>query len=208
MGRKSRADQRRAQIIQAFFQCVADQGIARASVRNIAEKAGVQPSTLHHYFKNKDEIIEQAVVEFTDSIFDRFKDRMAGLGRNPRASDRVDLGMAFIFSSGMINEAHTGFFLECCAAARHNPRIKATLALLFSRFREAVILNLEQLPAFKDMDKAAKAQLAATVVAIHEGIELQFFADPDSVSLSQTLDMTRQIIEFFINRAALQKGGE
>lgn len=208
MGRKSKADQRRIQIIQAFYQCVVDQGLAGASIRKIAETAGVQPSTLHHYFKSREKIIEEAVEYYTDGIFQGFRAQMAaradGIGR-----DRLDQEIGFIFSSGMINEDHTGFFLECLVAARHNQRIKQTIAHLFSRFRSAIGDHLEQLPGFNTLGVSQKALLASTIVAIHEGIELQWFADPNQVDLAGIHDTTRDIIAFFIKNAgkASSQGG-
>lgn len=211
MGRKSKADQRRIEIIEGFFQCVADQGIANSSVRKIATAAGVQPSTLHHYFKNKEEIIEQAVKVFTDRILDQFQQQLNAMVKRRAVSGRekVDLGLAFIFSQGMINDRHTGFFLECCAASRHNVRIKAMLANLFVRFRQAIIMQLEQIPGFDRLPAARQKLLSSTIVAIHEGIELQWFADPASVSLDATLEITREMISFFIDHAdpILPKGG-
>ncbi|WDP84721.1 MAG: TetR/AcrR family transcriptional regulator [Desulfobacter sp.] len=211
MGRKSKADQRRIQIIKVFYQCVVDQGVANASVRKIANAAGVPPSTLHHYFKNREEIIEEAVLDFTDKIFTRFNEQMSAMDADSecRDQDRVNQGIEFIFSQGMINENHTGFFLECCVAARHNPRIKATIAELFERFRKAIVDHLEQVPGFDRLDLSQKSLLASTVVAIHEGIELQWFADPEQVNLAQTLATTRNLIDFFIKNAGnlSSKGG-
>jgi len=203
MGRKSKADQRRIEIIQAFSQCVIDQGAAGSSIRKIADAAGVKPSTLHHYFKNRDEIIEEAVVYFTDRIFEDFREQVAAMGAEPglTGTDRIDRGMEFIFSKGMINEDHTGFFLECLVVARHNPRIKATIADLFRRFRGAIVDHMEQIPGFERLESPRKELLASTIVAIHEGIELQWFVDPDRIDLARTLQITRDIIEFFMDRA-------
>ena len=201
MGRKSKADQRRIEIIQAYYQCVIDQGAAGASIRKIAEAAGVKPSTLHHYFKNREEIIEEAVVYFTDRIFRDFREQVSAVGAGLTGTDRMDRGMEFIFSKGMINEDHTGFFLECLVVARHNSRIKATIADLFRRFRGAIVDHLEQLQGFERLGPSQREMLASTIVAIHEGIELQWFVDPDRIDLARTLETTRDIVEFFMNSA-------
>ncbi|WDP91170.1 MAG: TetR/AcrR family transcriptional regulator [Desulfobacter sp.] len=215
MGRKSKADQRRTQIIQAFYQCVVDAGLAGASIRKIAEAAGVQPSTLHHYFTGRDEIIEEAVAYYTDGIFEGFRTQMKGEAGEGGAENKdgptLDQAISFIFSKGMINEEHTGFFLECLVAARGNPRIRATIARLFERFRNAVIEHLVQVPGFEDLAPARQELLASTIVAVHEGIELQWFADPGRVDLARTLETTKDIISFFIRESnpgqSASKGG-
>lgn len=203
MGRKSKADERRLQIIRAFYHCVVDQGAANASIRKIAGQAGVQPSTLHHYFSNREEIIEEAVAWFADISFEAFQARMASAGN---LSDSLDTGLEFIFSSGMISDAHTGFFLECCVAARHNRRVRQTLAKLFQRFRDGIVDHLALVPGFSRLPAEQKALLASTVVAVHEGIELQWFADPSAVRLDKTLEITRTLIRFFIDTAGTAKG--
>ena len=69
MGRKSLADERRAIIIEAFYRCVVKQGFAQSSIRKVAGEAGVTPSTLHHYFKDRDEMIAETVDYFMNHLF-------------------------------------------------------------------------------------------------------------------------------------------
>ncbi|MBU0972033.1 MAG: TetR/AcrR family transcriptional regulator [Proteobacteria bacterium] len=195
MGRKSIADKRRTQIIQAFYRCVVGQGAAGASIRKIANEAGVLPSTLHHYFKGRDEIIEEAVVYFTDLIFEGFAEKM---NHHHDAGVRLSKGIEFIFSKGMINAEYTGFFLECCVAARHNDRIKDTIADLFARFRTAIMDHLNGMDGFACLNDRQKQMCASMIVALHEGIELQWFADSGAVSLEEALETTRALIRFFI----------
>jgi AcrR family transcriptional regulator len=195
MGRKSIADERRTQIVQAFYQCVVQEGAAGASIRKIASQAGVSPSTLHHYFKDRDEIIEEAVVYFTDEIFKRFAEKITP---HFDAEVRLSKGLEFIFSSGMINPDHTGFFLECCVAARHNTRIRETIAHLFHRFRAAIMDHLNGMAQFACMEEGQKKICAAMIVALHEGIELQWYADPQRICLEDALNATRALIQFFV----------
>jgi AcrR family transcriptional regulator len=195
MGRKSIADERRTQIVQAFYHCVVKEGTAGASIRKIASEAGVSPSTLHHYFKDRDEIIEEAVVYFTDEIFNRFAEKIT-----PHLDSEVRLskGLEFIFSNGMINPDHTGFFLECCVAARYNTRIRDTIAQLFHRFRGAIMDHLNGMDEFSCLEEGQKKLCATMIVALHEGIELQWYADPGAICLGDALITTRALIQFFI----------
>ena len=198
MGRKSKADQRRMEIIKAFYHCVISEGMAGASVRKIAAMAGVQPSVLHHYFAGRDEIMEEAVVYFSDRIFEDFR---AQLDRSGPGRD-LEEGMVFIFSKGMINDDYTGFFLECCVAARRNPRVRATLADLFSRFRAAIGGQLSVLDGYTALPKTRQELLSSAIVALHEGMELQWFADPASVNLSRARTLARELIGYFLERGS------
>lgn len=203
MGRKSIATERRDQIIEAFYRCTVSQGLAASSIRKIAEEAKVQPSTLHHYFESRDEIIEQAVVYFTDMIFRDFNNQMKSLNT---PGDKLSRGIEFIFSKGMINADYTGFFLECCVAARNNDKIKETLALLFNRFRRAILDHLEQMDGFSRLSGNDKHMLSTMIVAFHEGIELQWFADETAVRPDQALEAVFQLIRFFVGEK-IKTGG-
>ncbi|MCP3939893.1 MAG: TetR/AcrR family transcriptional regulator [Desulfobacteraceae bacterium] len=195
MGRKSIADERRTQIILAFYTCVVNHGAAGASIRKIANEAGVLPSTLHHYFTSRNEIIEEAVVYFTDKIFKEFTEKII-----PHTDGKIRLskGIEFLFSQEMISLEATGFFLECCVAARHNSRIKETIADLFARFRGAIMDHLNDMAEFSELAARQKQMCASMIVAFHEGIELQWFADPSAVCLEDALAATRTLIQFFI----------
>lgn len=187
MGRKSVAKQRRSEIIMAFYQCVVQDGFANTSVRKIAAEAGLLPSAIHHYFKDRDEMVEELVIHFTNRIFSALEKKMAALD-DP--ANRLTAGLAFIFSPDMINEEYSGFFLECCAESRHNPRVRQTLAGLFQRFRRAIVAHLNESLEFAGLPPKKQQLLAAMVVALHEGVELQWFADPASIDLAAVFDVT------------------
>ncbi len=191
MGRKSMADENRLKIVQAFYRCVVNEGFAKTSIRKVAKEAGVLPSALHHYFKDRDEMISETVDYFTKLASEGFVYR-----ENQKATidERLSEGLEYIFSSAMINDEHTGFFLECMAEARHNPKVRSSIAKLFSYFREVIISQLNVHKAFMPYDDAQKKVFASMIIAMHEGIELQWFADSDAVSLKDSLDFTKTIM--------------
>src|SRR4051812_28503185 len=56
MARPAVAAERRAQILDAMYEVIAENGLAGASVTDIAEAAGVARGALHYFFANKDEL--------------------------------------------------------------------------------------------------------------------------------------------------------
>lgn len=53
---ESSAD-RRAQIVEAMIETMADHGYAKATISRIAERAGLTPGLLHYHFQNKQMIL-------------------------------------------------------------------------------------------------------------------------------------------------------
>lgn len=195
MGRNSLAQARRSQIIQAFYRCVTSQGLAKTSLRAIAREAGVQPSSLHHYFKDRDEMIEEMVAVYTDRFFHGFLEEMA---RYEDATERLDKAVEFLFSPAMINEEATSFFYDCCAEAKNNPRVRQSLAKLFRRFRQTILEYFSNLAIQSGLDPGEIQDIATLIIAVHEGIELQWHMSPEDVSLERSLLLAKRIIKSFL----------
>ncbi|MCK5311900.1 MAG: TetR/AcrR family transcriptional regulator [Desulfobacteraceae bacterium] len=191
MGRKSLADENRLKIVQAFYRCVVNEGFAKSSIRKVAKEAEVLPSTLHHYFKDRNEMIAETVDYFTKLISNGF---IPPKKQQKDGNDLMFEGLEYIFSSAMINNEHTGFFLECMAEARHNPKVRDSIAKLFCHFREVIIDQLSNNKAFKHLDDPQKKVLASMIIAMHEGVELQWFADSNAVSLEDSLNFAKKLM--------------
>lgn len=61
MPNKTVAPERKERILDAFMECIQDHSISETSIRMIAQRAGLTPSLLHYYFKDKTDIISQFV---------------------------------------------------------------------------------------------------------------------------------------------------
>ena len=73
MGRKSSAPQRREQIVWALYECLAERGQEKVTIKEIAAQAGLAPGVIHYYFKSKDDIIAglaEAIVEKYSRMID------------------------------------------------------------------------------------------------------------------------------------------
>ncbi|RMG16041.1 MAG: TetR/AcrR family transcriptional regulator [Bacteroidetes bacterium] len=69
MGRKSKANVRRKEILQNFFEVMKEEGIEGTSIAKVALRMEVNPSLLIHYFSSKEEI----TLAFADYALEKFK---------------------------------------------------------------------------------------------------------------------------------------
>lgn len=67
MGRKSKAEERKIEILQNLYDVIHKEGWEKATLARIGKEMGVAPSLLTHYFKNKEEMF----AGFVDFIFKR-----------------------------------------------------------------------------------------------------------------------------------------
>ena len=76
---------RRAALIAAALDCVAEGGLAEATVRAIALRAGVTQGLIRHYFPSKDDLIAAAYQTLMDRLTGDAEAALAEAGEDPAA---------------------------------------------------------------------------------------------------------------------------
>ena len=62
---------RRRDFIEAAYETIVEQGLANTTIRTVARKAGFTTGALVHYFKDKDELIREALNHFGADLRNR-----------------------------------------------------------------------------------------------------------------------------------------
>ena len=91
MPRPSNRDQRRRQIARAMLQVMAERGYERASISQVAKRAGLNQGLLHYHFKAKQEILLAALSELMDRHAARLEVVMASASHDPAEQVRAFL---------------------------------------------------------------------------------------------------------------------
>lgn len=74
------ADERRQRIVEAAIQVIAEEGLARATTRRIADRAEAPLGALHYCFRNKDELMQVVAEHGASELRERFDDVDPGEG--------------------------------------------------------------------------------------------------------------------------------
>ena len=69
MGRSSKADARKPEILDRFMEVICEAGLDGASIGKVAKKMGVNPSLLIHYYTNRESMVQALI----DRILSRFQ---------------------------------------------------------------------------------------------------------------------------------------
>lgn len=89
VGRPSMSVERQRQILAAFIDLVAERGLERVSLDDVAKAAGVQRSGLHHFVGTREQLIVAAV----DELVRRYENSAAqmGVGQSPPIGELITL---------------------------------------------------------------------------------------------------------------------
>lgn len=135
MGRKSKADVRKKEILEHFYDVLKEEGFENASIAKIADKMDVNPSLLIHYFKTKEEI----VVSFVDFLLSRYEDAFKGdLLNSKTPQERFDTLINILYGEEWLLFSEQTVFYACYYLSTRNERIRERFRMMYLRFRAEI----------------------------------------------------------------------
>ena len=131
------AAQRRQEIVGAVCRIIATDGLERASLREVADEAGLAVGSVRHYFDSSDDLLAYSFAAVSDRLLTRLNKALAGLGP---AADDPDTGRAVLTLLGEFLPLDEERALDACAwlAFRNAARIRPFLAAEADRSHRAV----------------------------------------------------------------------
>lgn len=133
------AAQRRQEIVGAVCRIIATDGLERASLREVADEAGLAVGSVRHYFDSSDDLLAYSFAAVSDRLLSRLNKALTGLGLGPAAAD-PDRSRAVLTLLGEFLPLDEERALDACAwlAFRNAARIRPFLAAEADRSHRAV----------------------------------------------------------------------
>lgn len=169
-------DQRRRQVARALVRVVAEEGIAAASYRKVAQAAGVSPGLVQRYFMSKRDLMRFAF----DYLYAQTEERLRVLPRSRTARDWLIAGLTVLLPLDEERRRESAVWLSFLVETRHDPdlhraHVEATVVL-----RSLVAHLLDQAKATGECDPAVdSAASAARLIATVDGITLHMATAPE-----------------------------
>ena len=168
MRKNQKAEIRKPQILESYYQVIIEEGLEGASIGKIAKQMNVHPSLIIHYFKTK----EKMTVELVDLLIEKYEaSEFLDFSHIPDLKERFQALMDTIFSlewSRTVNPGvHFGFYY---LSFRH-PVIRERFTEMFKRFREYLVRELK---IYRDAEIIQTTDLktaADMIVTMMEGLE-------------------------------------
>lgn len=174
---------RQREILDAAGDVFATHGYRAGSLKEIADRVGIDASTILHHFANKS-VLLQKVLEDRDtrSLTDADPDRTAGPADTPaaflrlaRANEKipgiVELYTLLAAESATPDHPSNEYFVLRYA------RVRSEFASAFREMADAGLLRPGVDPEFA----------AVSTLALWDGVQVQWMHDPDAVDVTDTL---------------------
>jgi AcrR family transcriptional regulator len=184
--RPARGPQARGDLMDIAIDCFAHYGYQATSIDRIARAAGVTKGALYYHFKDKEELLLEAV----KNRIGQFERRVAG-DLTPIESGREALRrLARVCYEHATKSNHRRLIVTLMVESLDShPRLAREFRAMMQRFREflagLVRLGQEHGEFRRDVDAAVAAEVYAGAVM---GAEIQYYQDPKRFDLAATLD--------------------
>lgn len=155
--------ERAREILDAAREIFAREGYAELSMRSVAGHVGVSLSTVQHYYKSKEALLEALLLYMMDS----YQKQIDAVTHEMASADRTAQFMAAmeIFLADIKNPMTSGVFVEVWALANRNPYAAKILETIHARERKAVTRLIRNLaPATDNADLDIRAILIPALI--------------------------------------------
>ena len=177
MSRRSIAEIRREEIVKAFYKVVSEQGFSRATIREIAKAAGCSYRMLHHYFSDKDEIVETFVDHVSRTYLAELRE---GVSNELTAGERVEFLNSYFSDLSRFTLDFCRAWVECWALGNSRPVVSEALNRCYNEARTIItdiIRDGMRSGEFRKVDPHIAANL---ILATYEGMTMLWVVNTEN----------------------------
>jgi AcrR family transcriptional regulator len=184
--RRGRPPENREKLLQAALDCLRDRGYARTTARDLAAASGANLASIGYHFGSKEALLNEAIAEgmarWTAEVQ---REVFADETSSPR--ERLERAFASMVDRFDELEGYLVAFVEGFPPALRDDALRAVVAAAYERIRVAGAAMLTRVlrEAGMDLDERRARAMSSLVIAICDGLILQWLLDPDSTPSSE-----------------------
>lgn len=197
----------RQELIQATLDCIAEQGVHAATVREIARRAGVSPGLIRHHFQTKEHMIEEAYRATMAGMTALSREARDSAGGKPR--ERLRRYVAASLSPPVRDAKWLTLWAGFIAMIRLNPSMEAIHRETYLDYRQDIEVLLGEV--FDEAGRAAAAGdrrlMAIKINAVIDGLWLEGSLDPSSFAEGELLAAGLEAVEAILGLPPSEANG-
>ena len=198
MGRTSLAKERRVQILEAFYRCISKHGLQNSTIKRIAQEAGVQPSILYHYFRDRDQMVEKLLKKVLDDLTASYVSKTSGC-IDPQT--RFEKAIDFMYGPEMLDKQFANFFYNCLAEAQHKPKIRKSLRKSWQPGRDILSGLILEIGKASGLSAAQARDFGDVIFAIQDGLEIQRDIYGTRAPLKKMPQLIKDLFRVYVSKA-------
>lgn len=178
---------RRRELRQAAVTVMQREGAAATTLEKVAAEAGASKGIVLHYFRNKQELFEQAMREANLGL----RNRVAAAMRDAETPfQRLWAVVEHNLGERAYSAPNGHAWLSLCAEAPREPQLARVQKVIHARMHSNLMSALKQMVAREDAER-----LALSISALIDGLWVRLGLGDTTVTSAMALDMAYRFLE-------------
>lgn len=197
MSRKSIAEIRKAEIIEAFLKVASKKGLAKASVREVANEAGCSHGMVRHYFGDKETMMREAL-DFMIAWYTG--DFQKGMPRNASARERLRHLISWWVDLGKFDIEWNRTIMELRVIARFNQAVSDKVGRYYRLAMNTIADIIRDGIKAKEFRKVDPVHTANLICSTLDGILGFESVDPEGMEVRLKGEQAAELFENYLRR--------
>lgn len=172
MGRPSKAEKKRIQIIQALYDCLSEKGHDSVTIKTIATQADLPSGVIHYYFKSKDDIFI-GLIQYLQDYYQQMWDNALQIGKQEAM---IDTAVSFLAEKMVLEPRINRVLYNLVQLGFERVNVRNAMRQTYQAYRKHLSETF-----FNDLPSGQMLQKSSLLLAIVEGLALQFVIEPEFI---------------------------
>lgn len=177
---KPRRKGNREALLEGAVRCIQERGYGRTTARDLVEASDTNLAAIGYHFGSKEALLNEALVHCVRQWFDQVA--QAAAQADEESASRWEAIVDASYRSVVEGRSVAMGYLEAWAQAQRSPELRDQLAEHYREIRAATAALAVTSQRADDAASAAEIDaLAAVLVAVSDGLTVQWLLDPDAL---------------------------
>ena len=196
---KQIASFRKRQITRAAYEIIAEKGYNNFTMMDIAKRAGVSSGLIHHYFKDKENMLVTLLREMQQNIRQSLEQSIETVA-DPGEKLEIFMDQAF----GLVENEKEYIYVtfDFLTQIKFNERMQRILSKLYRGYRETIVMILKEGKDTGIFNEVDEHYVATMFVSLLLGLEQQYIIDSSAFFYRE---YTARIKNYIFDMVVLKK---
>ncbi|MDQ2675383.1 MAG: TetR/AcrR family transcriptional regulator [Actinomycetota bacterium] len=171
-------------ILEATLRCLGRDGYAATSLRRIADEAGIHKRMVLYYFRDREQLLERAVVMLGDRLLTQVAEAVEGL---EEPADIVAAGFDRFWNAFTGNRGLLVAYLGLTAESVTDPKLQAATRHINEGFRAIIVRLIAEARGRGRRLLMDEESLIVLIIAGVHGLTLEYVQRGESPALSRAI---------------------
>ena len=191
MGRKSKSEERKPEILQNLYEVLSREGLEGTTLSKVADHMGVNSGLLVHYFKTKEEMI-LAMVDF---MLDKYaKIYISKLNEYRDPQERLNNVLNTFFEPDWTQQGDASVFWSCFSLSFRNKRVKERFREMYDGFRNILAAEIAMYIEAGIVCVKDPVRTADIIITLIEGLNFNRSVKEEDKVLTETAAFFKQVV--------------